>query len=329
MVCGLIYMNAVNADFHVISQTEGTITATDFNISAQGKAESKGLKSSWTIAEGVPKVIVDSNLQNIWAFTTQGTLRVYCLRAGGRDQEVIDLVVPFPIPSKFYVRENGEGGSILCCIEINIAKLRDPTNIVITEIGFDSSGYLEPKEWTLSEMMAPVVVERFEDNEFYEWNWKLAGLDCRGQFPSRKAIPVFTVEKKKWVDNGTGLKGRAGLRLEEDSATIVWNFENGFEVMEAQEEELDPIEIPGNNRITGKSVNFRTLFSFPSKASEFGNVERIIGIRPDGDNLPEPRFPLPMQEKKFREDTKTKISNLESEIEDLKGMFRDHVRSHD
>ena len=36
-----------------------------------------------------------------------------------------------------------------------------------------------------------------------------------------------------------------------------------------------------------------------------------------------------IKELKSREDTETKISNLESEIEELKVMFRDHVRSHD
>jgi len=239
---------------------------------------------------------------------------------------VIDLVVPFSSSSRFYVRENGEGGSILCCIDINSAKLRDPTNIVITEIGFDSSGYQDPKERTLSEMMAPVQVERFADNEFYEWVWKFAG-PTHPQHPSRKTIPVFTVKRDEWVSNGTGLKGNAGYDHVTDSATIVWNFENGFEVMEAQEEEeLDPIGIPGNNQITGGGSK---IFSFPSKASAFGDVKGIIGIRPDGDNLPEPRFPLPMQELEFREETKIKISDLESEIKELWGMMRNLQQSLD
>jgi hypothetical protein len=36
-----------------------------------------------------------------------------------------------------------------------------------------------------------------------------------------------------------------------------------------------------------------------------------------------------MQELEFREETKRKISVLEGEIEELEGMFRDHVRSHE
>jgi hypothetical protein len=154
------------------------------------------------------------------------------------------------------------------------------------------------------------------------------GLDCKdNQFHSKKNIPVFDMMKRIYA------RGSRPEILEEHKATIVWNFERGFEVIETPSiEELDSIEIPGGNRIEvveRPSSSSKARFLFSNKASEFGDTKSIVGILPDGDNLPEPRFPRTMQELEFREDTKRKISNLEGQIEELWGMFRDHVRSHD
>ncbi len=336
----------MNADFHVISKRPPepktrwpvtTIIAGDFNVSSQGKAEFKGPQSEWVVphsGSSEVKVCMDSDLQNIWAKTTGG--RVFCLRAGGRDQEVIDYLIPkldghkWEGDQRCFVRGIGDGESMLC-FSFHSAKANTPGEIKFLQIKFDNDGY-HLKSCTLSDVLQESIPVDEEGTNIFalldsEWKCKKTNLDCvEYQFPSQKTIPMFNAVKQY----NPKLPLPEGRTSYEDKATIVWNFENGFEVIETPSIEELEIVIPGNNRITAIMVNMRRRFRFSSKASEFGTAGyEIIGIRPDGDNLPEPRFPRTMQELEFREDTKRRISYLEGEIEELRGMFRDHVQSHD
>ena len=333
MVCGLIGMYS---DFEIIRlpdytvqvnqerKTPNHIIAEIFNVSKQGKSKSQG-SEKWKIPGKIVsnlKIIMDSELRNIWAFKNGSA---FCLRAGGVDQELIDFndfSYPNNTKDQYFVRETGKGTSQLCIV------YREGK---ITEINYDDSGY-QSEEFSLADVVKSRTIEKnWRQGRLLEpkgWKpgadqWKNSIADCRMQHPNTTSWQV----------------GKFELSDPDESIYIDWSFEDGLvededglvgdtgsPSEEMLNDKLEPIELPGGFQAFHASVNSNT-FEFTNNAVAFG--KKVLGIRPFGNNPPETRFPRTSQELKFEAGTKMKISVLEGEIEELKGMFRDHVRSHD
>ena len=136
--------------------------------------------------------------------------------------------------------------------------------------------------------------------------------------------------------------GKFELRLDpsrrgsyaDESFYIDWSFEDGLventgtPSEEMLNDKLEPIELPGGVQAFHKSdADPGKKFAFTSNASSFG--KNVFGIRPFGNNPPEPRYPRTKREEDFEKDTKEKLSILEGQIRELEGRFETLSNRHD
>ena len=297
--------------YHVLKNLSSSIIIEHFKVSSQGVAESQGLISKWTDTRsknsGFNSVFMDSDLQNIWA---ADGYYLYCLRAGGLDQEVIDLQMN-KIDIHFshdkyhiFVRGSGVGESICSIIP---KKCYDGD--AMFNIQFDNSGY-HIQSSTINDEIGPF----FDDSEDFKINWLdsyALKYSSNHQHPHAPHIPYLYYNDQYLVwDFAHGLRW-INAEIKDSRNIFLSAAEEYKRIMEER------IQLPGNNEIIPGDG-----YGFSNDACSFGNWVR--GITPIDNETPQPRYPKPMAQKNLEKKIQDDISYIQGFLSEKYPNFRNN-----
>jgi len=296
--------------YHVLKRTSPSIIIEHFKVSSQGVAESQGLISKWTSPSlqklGFDRVFMDSDLQNIWASSRK---KLYCLRAGGLDQEVNDLQMEIGFDSKkfdIFVRGSGVGESICVIIPKN-----SYDGVEMRNIQFDNSGY-HIQSSPLKDEIGPFFGGS-EDFQYYWLSGDVAINSSNHQHPHALHLPYsyFNDQYLIW-DFAHGLR-RINAEIK-DSRNIFLSARKEYErIMEER------IQLPGNNEIIPRS---NSNYMFSNDACSFGLC--VEGITPIDNKTPQPRYPKPMAQKNLEKKIQDDINYIQGFLSEKYPDFRNN-----
>lgn len=315
----------MKSHFQVIKtpQASNQVVSEIWEISSQGKSEFQKIISRWEAPPGLKfvQIIIGQKMNNIWATMSgpSGTSKVCCLRANGKDQEVIDFRIPdFPkgnysLSSSYeLIRCGGDGSSFLYLMKIPKTRGKKPADTYVEVIEFNELGYHYEKQ----NLLQNIDLNDWEKSTPLEdFKWK--EMITRSQtfpVPGQKVTPVFECSLRDFP---------------KATITIYWNSsEQKFTYnRDLIEQKPFAIEIPGGT-ITSKWYSGygynKYYFTWPNSASEFGNDTKAIwSITPFGKDTPKPRFPRSLEHQKFEENITWKVEELESRLTEIEGTVWD------
>ena len=315
----------MNSNFQVIKKLQrGQVVSEIWEISSQGKSEFQKIISRWEAPSGLEfrQIIIGRNMNNIWAtmwHQRNHASMVCCLRANGKDQEVIDFRIPdFPVGnhsvSSWYqlFRCGGDGSSFLYLMKITNYRGMKLADTYVEVIEFNELGYHYEKQ-TLLQNIDLNDWEKSTPLEDFQWK-EMITREQTFPVPGQKVTPVFECSLRDFP---------------KATITIYWNSsEEKFTYnRDLIEQKPFAIEIPGGI-ITSRyghhdNVN-KYNFTWPNSASEFGNdTKTIFSITPFGKDTPKPRFPRSLEQLKFEENITWKIEELESRLTEIEGTVWD------
>jgi len=296
--------------YHVLKHSSPSIIIEHFKVSSQGVTESQGLISKWTYPSsnnsGFDRVFMDSDLQNIWA--SKG-INLYCLRAGGLDQEVNDLQMGTDFNYDhlhIFVRGLGVGESICVIIPKSCYD-----GVEMRTIQFDNSGYhIQPS--SLKDEIEPF----FDDSEGFKINQLpiKSSYSCNNQHPNAPHLPYYYYNDQYLIwDFAHGLRRiNAEIKYEHNN-----NFLSATDEYKRIMEER--IQLPGNNEIIPKYGDY---YRFSNDACSFGLG--VKGITPIDNETPQPRYPKPMAQKNLEKKIQDDISYIQGFLSEKYPDFRNN-----
>ena len=280
-----------------IKNSSNVLSIKNYKISSQGVSKLHETIHMWP-NKGKGDIFTDHKLQNIWTTSNSGN-KIYCLRAGGVDQEVIDFNPPSASSHNYYVMDIGVGRSKICWIA-------DGDNNKFCEVTFDKDGYV------YNEKMLTDASHIFDEESLHSRVQVDTRVNLKNfMYPERTFVPLFTTTSGEY---------------------LIWDYYEGFKIMDALKSEhgstIDPreylndhlcenIPLPGNNHAYRKDGYWR----FSSESIEFSK-DTIIGFIPIGDETPKPRFPMTISEKNFQEETRKDIEMIKGFLNETSEEWR-------
>lgn len=311
----------MSAGYNIIrtdsSKTTSELRLEHHKISSQGVSEYQALICKWSI--NLQDIFVDNDLQNIWALKSNSTNNVlYCLRAGGVNQKIIDLHLNDETTIRSLLIKKKNHGMGNCTL---IYTKGNNFEYYVKTIEFSEKGYTKGKEHTLIDKVKHLYPEYLLEDRTLNFHNLVAGYNmsnCYSGFyhPDFTQIPLF-------VEFGYGQNDKA----------LMWDFENGFLRIETDEMNINDlrnvtdihnklmkmrIELPANNYACYLN-DYRSMWEFSSDAISFGNG--VLAFSPADNEEPQPLYPTPIVQKDFE----TKVKD---DIDFLKGILREKFPEH-
>lgn len=291
----------------LVGGVNNILSIRDYEISSQGVSKLQETIFEWPIKKGY--TYTDHKLQNIWLRRINSS-KIYCLRAGGVDQEIIDFEAPSEPSKNYYVMDIGPGRSAICWF----------SGDTFCEVIFDENGYIY-EQLTVDEFMDEI------DTKFPKLNVQKLPSDFnlfddthristkQSMHPESTFIPLGTYGDQYLIwDFHDGFKN---IDMVEDQQPH--SYDRKIEAQEFWSKHLcHNIPLPGNNH----TYHNGEYWGFSSDAVQFDTG--IMGIIPIGDETPKPRFPMTLSEKNFQEETRKDIEMIKgflSESEEWQKMF--------